>query len=84
MTNLVDAVILYNVCIRIKTMNLFFLFEKYLKYIQKYLYLNTFTNECIWPKEKYLYLKYIYKWMDLTKRKVFVFKYISMYLTPYL
>ena len=48
------------VCIRIKskakTMNLFFSFEKYLKYIQNYLYLNTFTNECIWPKEKYLYL----------------------------
>ena len=55
-------------CIRIKskrkTMNLFFSFEKYLylylKYFQKYLYLNTFTNECIciciWPNEKYLYL----------------------------
>ena len=64
MTNLVDAVMLCNVCIRIKNkgkpMNLFFSFEKYLylKYIQKYLHLNTFTNECISnrPKEKYLYL----------------------------
>jgi len=72
-TNLVNAVMLCNVCIRIKskgkTMNLFFSFEKYLylKYIQKYLYLNTFTNE-----------------FNLTKRKLLVLKYISMYLTPYL